>query len=98
MASSGYNVAISQRKVFDVGSNPTVFLQFLNTSLRGIMSRLGYMEIGRTGKYFHVNNKTTIDKLQMFKGFSSSFTECEKGMFLRVDSARKIVRNSTALD
>lgn len=98
MSNSGYTVAISQRKVFDVGSKPTVFLQFLNTSLRGIMSRQGYVELGRTSKYFHGDKKSTIDKLQMYKGFSSSFAECEKGMFLRVDSARKIVRSSTALD
>lgn len=93
-----YTVAISQRKVFEVADKPNVFLLFLNNSLRGIMGRLGYIEIGRTGKYFTPTKPTPIDNLHMYKGFSSNFLECEKGMFLRVDSARKIVRSTTVLE
>ncbi len=93
-----YTVAISQRKVFEVADKPNVFLLFLNNPLRGIMGRLGYIEIGRTGKYFTPTKPTPIDNLHMYKGFSSNFLECEKGMFLRVDSARKIVRSTTVLE
>jgi len=75
-----------------------VFLLFLNVSLRGIMSRLGFIEIGRSGKYFTSARTQNIDNLKMFKGFTSSFQECEKGMFLRVDTARKIVRKDTVLE
>ena len=34
----------------------------------------------------------------MYKGFSASFQECDKGIFLRVDTARKIVRKDTVKD
>lgn len=81
-----------------MGDKPHVFLLFLNNSLRGIMSRLGYVEIGRTGKYFTTVKPTPIDNLHMYKGFCSNFLECSKGMFLRVDSARKIVRSTTVLE
>ena len=92
-----YRVTIRQRKVHDL-NNKAVFLQFLNVSLRGIMSRGKYVEIGRSGKYFTTEKTQNIDNLKMFKGFSSTFQECEKGMFLRVDTARKIVRKDTVLD
>ena len=71
---------------------------FLNVSLRGMMSRLGYVEIGRSGKYFNTASKSAIDNLNMYKGFVSSFAECDKGVFLRVDTARKIVRKDTVMD
>ena len=70
----------------------------MNVSLRGIMSRLNFVEIGRSGKYFSVEKVENIDNLKMYKGFSSSFQECEKGMMLRVDTARKIVRKETVLE
>jgi len=34
----------------------------------------------------------------MYKGYSSAFQECDKGIFLRVDTARKMVRKETVLD
>jgi hypothetical protein len=45
----------------------------MNVGLRGIMSRLGFIEIGKSGKYFDVSKSTQIDKLKMYKGFSSNF-------------------------
>jgi len=69
-----YLVAIQQRKVFDL-SNRKVFQLFMNVGLRGIMSRLGFIEIGKSGKYFDVSKSSQIDKLKMYKGFSSNFME-----------------------
>ena len=71
----GYQIEISQRKVHNVSSRP-LFLLFLNISLKGIMSRLGYTEIGRSGKYFTQKNTKAIDNLTMYKGFTSTFQEC----------------------
>ena len=34
----------------------------------------------------------------MFSGFKANFMSLEKGIFLRVDTAKKIVRNETVLD
>ena len=62
------------------------------------MSRLAYQEIGRSGKYFNSTKVTNIDNMKMYKGFTSSFQECDKGIFLRVDTARKIVRKDTVLE
>lgn len=38
-----------------------------------------------------------IDNLMMFSGYRSNFVSLEKGIYLRVDSAKKIVRNQTVL-
>ena len=76
MKAGNFDIHISQRKVHHVGNKPAVFLLFLNVSLRGIMSRMGYIEIGRSGKYFTSAKTQTIDNLKMYKGFTSSFQEC----------------------
>ena len=34
----------------------------------------------------------------MYSGFKANFIMCEKGIFLREDSAKKIVRNQTVLE
>ena len=87
-----FTVTIAQSKVYEVAAKPEVLRLFLNVSLRGIMSRLNYVEIGRSGKYFNIKSKIKIDNLNMYKGYSSSVAELVGGIFLRVDTARKIVR------
>ena len=65
------------------------------------MSRGEFAQIGRSGKYFApMSPMKTLDllKVKMFKGVSLGFQECEKGLFLRVDTACKIVRKDTVLD
>ena len=81
-------------------SNKSVLCKYLNGWLRGTMNRLDYMEIGRSGKYFTMRKDKIqpIDNLTMYKGFTSAFQECDKGIFLRVNTARKIVNNGTVLD
>lgn len=67
---------------------------FLNNGLRNMFSKIGYTEIGKTGKFFKVNNPHNLDAdLKMFSGFKANFMQLEKGVFLRVDTAKKIVRN-----
>jgi len=77
--------------------NPKLLLSFLNNGLRSLMRNLNYIEIGRSGKYFNTNQKKHIDNLMMFDGYRSNFVLLENGYFLRVDSAKKIVRNQTVL-
>lgn len=38
-----------------------------------------------------------IDNLMMFSGYRSNFVLLENGYYLRVDSAKKIVRNQTVM-
>lgn len=73
---------------------------FLNKALKNMFSKIGYTEIGNTGKFFEVKNAQNIDQeLKMFSGFKANFMSLDRGMlYLRVDSAKKIVRNSTVLD
>ena len=85
-------------KVLDVKKNSNVLLSFLNNGLRNVMRNLDYMEIGRSGKYFNTKQKTQIDNLMMFSGYRSNFVLLENGFYLRVDSAKKIVRNQSVLD
>ena len=72
-------------------------LSFLNNGLRNLMNKLNYIEIGKSGKYFNVKEKQDIDNLMMFSGFKCNFVLLENGYFLRVDGAKKIVRNQTVL-
>lgn len=88
-----YKIIVKRVKVYSVKENPKLLLLFLNNGLRNIMRKLDYVEIGRSGKYFNSKEKNYIDNLMMFNGFKSSFIVLEKGIFLRVDSAKKIVRN-----
>lgn len=61
------------------------------------MSQAKYTEIGRTGKFFNLKSRKEIDNLIMYSGFKANFVSLEGGIFLRVDSAKKIVRNQTVL-
>ena len=92
-----FRIKISQRKAHNVSSKP-VLLMFLNNALRGIMNRLDYTEIDKSGKYLTLSKLQKIDNLKMYKGFSAAFQELEEGIFLRVDTARKIVRKDTVLE
>lgn len=61
------------------------------------MSKLNFVEIGKTGKYFNSKDFTKIDDLIMYNGYKSNFVMLENGYFLRIDPAKKIVRNQTVL-
>jgi hypothetical protein len=64
-----------------------------------MFSKIGYTEIGRTSKFFKVSVAEDLDAdLKMFSGFKANFMSLEKGIFLRVDTAKKIVRNESVLD
>lgn len=69
----GYDLNVKQVKVFEIGGNPKLLLLFLNNALRQVMGRLGYVEIGKTGKYFNNQQRTNIDNLMMFSGYKSNF-------------------------
>lgn len=72
---------------------------FLNNGLRNMFNKVGYTQIGKSGKFFQVKNFQKIDEsLKMYSGFKANFMNLEKGIFLRVDTAKKIVRNETVLD
>lgn len=92
-----YAVSVKQVREQNLNSNPKVMIQFLNNGLRNLMNRLDYTEIGRTNKFFNIKKMSKFDNLMMFSGFRSNFTNLEKGTFLRVDTAKKIVRTETVL-
>ena len=76
----------------NVKDNPKVMIQFLNNGHRNLMNRLSYTEIGRTNKFFDIKKLEKMDNIMLFSGFRSNFTTLEAGTFLRVDTAKKIVR------
>lgn len=53
-----YKILIKQVKWIDIKTNPKLFTHFLNNGIRNIMSGLSYIEIGKTGKYFHSKIRT----------------------------------------
>jgi hypothetical protein len=94
-----YTVKIKHVKTIVVNQNPKALLMFLNNGLRNMFSKIGYTEIGRTSKFFKVSNAEDLDTdLKMFSGFKANFMSLERGIFLRVDTAKKIVRNESVLD
>ena len=92
-----HEISIKEVKVLSVKENSKMLVGFLNNGLRNLMSRLNYVEIGRSGKYFNSARQEKIDNLVMFSGYKANFMELERGIYLRVDTARKIVRNQTVL-
>lgn len=64
---------MKQVKVYNLSGDPKMLLTFLNNGLRNIMSRLNYVEIGRSGKYFNAKDKTPIDNLVMYNGYKANF-------------------------
>lgn len=96
-SSENYQLNIRQVKTFDIKGNPNMLLLFLNNALRNVMSRLNYVEIGRTSKFFDTKNRTEFDGLFMYPGFQASFNRLEGGVYLKVDSANKIVNNKNVL-
>jgi hypothetical protein len=51
-----YTIKIKQVKVIPVGSNPKALLMFLNNGLRNMFGKIGYTEIGKTGKFFKISS------------------------------------------
>lgn len=41
----------------NIKQNKQMLVVFLNNALRNLMSRLSYIEIGKTGKYFNSQRK-----------------------------------------
>lgn len=77
-----------------------VVYSFLNNMLHNFFHQINYSEIGRSRKYFDSQHYTHMEsaRVLIYKGYSSSFTLLEKGLFLRIDPAVKIVRSETVLD
>lgn len=66
-------VSVKKVKVIATVDDPKTFLFFLNNKFRNVMAQTGYVEIGRTGKYFNIKTKKEIDNLNMFSGFKANF-------------------------
>lgn len=88
-----YTITVKQVKVYNMAANQKLFLNFLNNGLKNMMRKLDYIEIGRTGKFFNTKQKETIDNLFMYSGYKANFVQLEKGILLRIDPAKKIVRS-----
>ncbi len=76
-----------------------VVYSFLNNMVKNFFYQLDYTEIGRSRKYFDTKNFKNLEcaRVTVFKGYSSNFTLLENGLYLRMDSAVKIVRGDTVL-
>ena len=92
-----YQIQVRQVKVLDVKSNNKLLLNFLNNGLRNLMTKLKYMSIAKSGTFFNSKKVDKIDDLSMYSGYKANFLILEKGIYLRVDTAKKIVRNQTVL-
>lgn len=95
------NITITIRhvKTIEVGTNPVFLETFMNVALRNTMKKLDYAEIGRSKKFFNLGKKIQIDsEISMFPGYQANFLRGEKmQLYLRIDSAKKIVCRETVL-
>jgi hypothetical protein len=59
----------------NISKNKNMLVMFLNNALRNLLSRLDYIEIGKTGKYFNAKKKDKIENLMMYSGFKANFMQ-----------------------
>ena len=87
-------IYIKQVKVLKFDENPAVAFQFLNITLKNIMRKHSFSELGKSRKFFKMSEFSTPDhEIKMFSGYQANFLQTEAGIFLRVDPTKKIVRN-----
>jgi len=96
---SDHKILIKEAKIFDVRQNPHLLLVFLNNGFKRLMSKNKFQELGKIGgRYFDTSKCTSFDNLKLYDGYKANFVRLEKGIFLRVDSIKKVVRETTVLD
>lgn len=94
-----HKITIKEVKVFDVAQNPHLLLVFLNNGLKRLMLKNRFQELGKAGgRYFDTSKMNTFDNLRLYDGYKANFVRLEKGIFLRVDSIKKVVRETTVLE
>lgn len=63
------------------------------------MKRLNFTQLGKSRKFFNTTRYETPDPaLKLFSGYQANFLLADKGIYLRVDPAKKIVRKERVLD
>ena len=74
-------------------------LNFLNNLVKKFFDSLGFVEIGKSQKYFNPKERISIanSALMLYNGYETAFNITEGGIFLRVDSMVKIIQNKTVL-
>jgi hypothetical protein len=48
---------------------PGLLLHFFNNTLRNLMLKHNYIELGKSGKFFDISTKANIENLALFSGF-----------------------------
>lgn len=68
--------------------------------IRNFFHQMQYTEIGRTKKYFDPNSRKKLEgaDVTVYRGYSTSFSLLESGLFLKVDPTVKIIQSESALD
>lgn len=69
-------------------------LNWFNILIRSFLRNLKFFEHGRTRKYYDPRDRSCISetKLEVLKGYSTSFQVTEGGLNLRIDVCHKLVR------
>ena len=76
-----------------MGENKNLFLQFMNVALRNLMHKHNFTELGKSRKFFNTTKYEQPEQsLRLFSGYQANFLIGQSGFFLRVDPAKKIVR------
>lgn len=75
-------------------------MNFMNTLVKNLLHSIGFVEIGRSNKFFNPDSRQSIPNsgIVMFNGFDTSLSLRESGLFLQVDSMARIVQNRSVLD
>jgi aubergine-like protein len=74
-------------------------LRFLNSSIKGMFSKMDFIELGRNKKYYNPKNVETVrsgeHRFLILKGFKTAFEIYEGGLKLMVDYSTRVIREQS---
>lgn len=82
--------------IFDKEKNKQSLL-FLNSSLKNILRRIGYSEVGKSRRYFNMNRSEDLGDLLLYRGYETGFVTKLSGLLLKIEPVNRIIRKETVL-
>ena len=81
------------------GENTDSYRMYANSALKKMLQSLGLKQITKMPKYYDIRQTQRVDKhrLDVWRGYTASFSHHLKEMLLNIDFSSKIIRDSTVL-
>lgn len=81
------------------GENTDSYRMYANSALKKMLQSLGLKQITKMPKYYDIRQTQRVEKhrLDVWRGYTASFSHHLKEMLLNIDFSSKIIRDSTVL-